>query len=85
MLPQSIQRRSGKDPRLRVTTNTKENRIIARIVKVRIADLHIFNPGFYDCRISINLEVNLDRPDIDPNLAGSPSHSACSKARPVTP
>ena len=27
----------------------------------------------------------LNRPDMDPNLAGSPSHSACSRARPVTP
>ena len=27
----------------------------------------------------------LNRPDMDPNRAGSEPHSACSRARPVTP
>lgn len=70
VLPQSLQRRQGsgtRQPRLRITRNdSKEGRpVTARIVKLPISNLHIFNPGWnYDCRISINLEVNLDRPDL---------------------
>ena len=63
-LPESLQRRSdkGRPPRLRVTTDNKTGNVIARIVKIPIAHLHIFNPGSpYDCRISVNLEVNLNR------------------------
>lgn len=67
LLPPSIHQRSNKDhgPRLRITTNTKTSAVVARIVKIRIADLHIFDPSSaYDCRIALNLEVNLNRPDI---------------------
>lgn len=69
-LPRSIQQRQGtRKPRLRVTRRHAKdgsNAIVARIVKVTIANLHIYNPGDnFDCRISINLEVNLDRPDLD--------------------
>ena len=68
-LPQSLQGRRDKnrEPRLRITTDTrKPNNVLARIVKIPINQLHIVNPRqSYDCRISINLEVNLDRPDID--------------------
>jgi hypothetical protein len=69
LLPQALQRRhnSKKEHRLRVTKDTRTGHIIARLVKMKIADLHIYNPGSYDCRITINLEVNLNRPDIDPN------------------
>ena len=51
-----------RPPRLRITHDDKTpgRPIVARIVKLPIANLHIFNPGHnYDCRISINLEVNL--------------------------
>lgn len=69
VLPQSLQRRQGsRKPRLRITRNDKAQGrpVIARIVKIPISNLHIFNPApNYDCRISINLEVNLDRPDLD--------------------
>lgn len=35
-------------------------------MKVNIGHLQLFNPASnYDCRISINLEVNLDRPGLD--------------------
>jgi polynucleotide 5'-triphosphatase len=54
-------------PRLRVTKDQKTGKVKARIVKMRVADLHIFSPrSHHDCRISINLEVNLDRPGLDP-------------------
>ena len=73
-LPSSLQRRQNREPRVRITIDEdpkKEpharNRP-RRIVKVPINNLHIFNPHWnYDCRISINLEVNLDRPDLDPD------------------
>ena len=66
-LPQALQRRRGKrEPRLRVTKD--KTGVKARIVKIPIDHLHIYNPKYrYDCRISINLEVNLDRPDLDPD------------------
>ena len=60
--------------RLRTTVNDRAqpgtNPIIGRIVKIRLADLDIFCPGFaFDCRISINIEVDMhNRPDIDPSL-----------------
>ncbi|KAK3719463.1 hypothetical protein LTR37_004321 [Vermiconidia calcicola] len=68
MLPESLKRRrNNREPRLRITTDTKTGKIVARIVKINVSQLHIFNPLYnYDCRISINIEVNLDRPDIDP-------------------
>ena len=74
VLPPSLQRRRGKrEPRLRITTEDdakgERGQVKARIVKIPIDNLHIYNPNFrYDCRISINLEVNLDRPDLSPDI-----------------
>lgn len=68
-LPKAFQQRPlGRELKLRTTTDHKTNQITARIVKIHIADLHIFNPqGDYDCRITMNLEVNLLRPDLHPD------------------
>jgi hypothetical protein len=68
LLPESLQKRSNpkRENRLRITTDSKTRQVTARIIKHKIADLHIYNPASYDCRITINLEVNLDRPDIEP-------------------
>jgi polynucleotide 5'-triphosphatase len=65
-LPASVQKRPvGRELRLRTSRNTKTNEIIAHIVKVPLGDLHIQNPcDPYDCRISMNLEVNFP-PDVD--------------------
>lgn len=59
----------GHELRLRTSRKTKNpDEVIARIIKVNLGNLHIFNPDApYDCRISINLEVNLDRPDLNPD------------------
>lgn len=55
----------GRELKLR-TTIDKTGKVKARIVKVPLGDLHIFNPSQgYDCRISMNLEVNLERPGLD--------------------
>nr|POF24732.1 mrna-capping enzyme subunit beta [Quercus suber] len=68
-LPQAFQRRGvGREPRLRTTVDSKSGQVTARIVKVALGSLHIFNPNFdYDCRITVNLEVNLNRPDLHPD------------------
>ena len=65
-LPPSVQKRPvGRELRLRTSRNTKTNEVIAHIVKVPLGDLHIQNPcDPYDCRISMNLEVNFPT-DID--------------------
>ena len=69
-LPQALQRRqSGRPPRLRISRETLVNGQPekARIVKIPISNLHIYNPGTpkpFDCRISINLEVNLNKPNL---------------------
>lgn len=79
-LPQAVQRHRKLDRKLNLRTSrvidTPE--IKARIVKVKIDDLHIYNPtGEYDCRISINIEVNLNRPDLHPtDMEEEPSGDA---------
>lgn len=58
----------GRPPRLRVTRDSRTGEIRARIVKVNIDHLHIYNPqALFDVRVSVNLEVNLDRPGLDPS------------------
>lgn len=69
-LPEAIHKHNqrGRDLKLRTTIDSKTKVLKARIVKVKVADLHIFNPGpNYDMRISINIECNLIRPDLDPH------------------
>lgn len=71
-LPEAAHRRKGqmrRDMKLRASTDDKTGQVTARIVKVPLGDhLHIFGAGDpYDIRISMNLEINLDRPGLDPN------------------
>ncbi|GAB7357148.1 hypothetical protein MBLNU459_g8141t1 [Dothideomycetes sp. NU459] len=67
------------NPRLRTTHNSRpkagENALLAKIVKIRLADLDILSPFTdFDCRISMNIEVDmLNRPDIDPSLIVEPA------------
>lgn len=69
-LPPSFRRRplqKGRDLKLRTTTDQINGNITARIVKSHVADLHIYNPQFdYDCRITVNLEANMNRPELAP-------------------
>ena len=47
--------------KVRVTHDQKSNQVLARIIKVRITDLDIYNPqSKLDCRISINFEMKYD-------------------------
>ncbi|TKA81193.1 hypothetical protein B0A55_02637 [Friedmanniomyces simplex] len=88
-LPPSFRRHARekrKDLKLRTTTNLATGEVEARIVKTKMADLHIYNPaGDYDCRISLNLEANMNHPhlasytdlsdDWAPGERGSPDRS----------
>jgi hypothetical protein len=76
LLPQSAQKRFRRELRLRTSTDQKTGQVTARIVKVKLAELQIHSPSdSYDCRISMNLEVNLDRPGIDVQaLTEEPTH-----------
>lgn len=67
-LPESARKRPLKrELRLRTTRDSRTGQVLARIVKIPLGDIHIYNPNEpYDCRISMNLEVNLERPDLDP-------------------
>ena len=67
-LPEVARKRPiERELRLRTTVDDKTRQVKARIVKIPLAHLHIFNPADpYDCRISMNLEVNMDRPNMDP-------------------
>ena len=59
-LPESVRRRPvGRELRLRTSRDSRTGQILAHIIKVTLADLHIQSPEDpYDCRISMNLEVN---------------------------
>lgn len=47
-----------KPPRVRLSTDQKTGKLLASIIKVRLADLHIFSPRTeFDWRISISLEM----------------------------
>ncbi|KAJ9626986.1 hypothetical protein H2203_003444 [Taxawa tesnikishii (nom. ined.)] len=68
-----------RDLKLRTTTDVNKKNpkssVIARIVKIRLADMDIYCPTkAYDCRISINIEVDLhQRQDIpDPSILTLP-------------
>lgn len=63
-LPASI--RAELHPRqpkakVRVTTDKKTGKEIARIIKARVADIDIYSPNtVFDWRVSINIEMNVD-------------------------
>ncbi|KAF2858737.1 mRNA triphosphatase CET1 [Piedraia hortae CBS 480.64] len=66
----------GRDLNLRTTTDVKTGIVTARIVKINLAHMHIYSPhSNYDARISINLEVDLNRPELEPftDLVEAPS------------
>ena len=73
---------SNHTTRLRTTIDVDPKRkstadlpILARICKVRLADLDIYSPHtVFDLRLSINIEVDLNnRDDIEPSLIVVPS------------
>jgi polynucleotide 5'-triphosphatase len=73
ILPAAV--RQQHNPRhaikIRVTHDQKTKQVLAKIIKVRIADLNIFMPRQpLDCRISINFEMRYDG-DVEEIIAQS--------------
>lgn len=63
-LPKSINQmlnsRRHSKPKARITTDQKTGRLLAKVIKVRVADLDVYSPKTdYDFRISINLEKSM--------------------------
>lgn len=57
-----VEARGMRSPSVRVTTE-RGGRVVAKIIKVKVADLHIYFPLCdLDCRISVNVEVDYDGP-----------------------
>lgn len=57
-----IEDKRARMPSIRVTRD-KNNRIIAKIIKVKVDDLHIHMPkALLDCRITVNVEVDYHGP-----------------------
>ena len=49
--------------KVRVTYDQKTNEVLAKIIKARIADIHLYFPDSpLDCRVSVNLEMDWDGP-----------------------
>lgn len=64
-LPQSILHtltaRHSSKAKVRITTDQKTGNTLAKIVKVRLADLDVYSPSTeFDYRVSVNLEKNLE-------------------------
>ena len=48
-----------RDPKVRITTAKNDNKLLAKIIKCRLADIDVVSPRTkFDWRISVNLEMN---------------------------
>ena len=64
-------------PKVRVTYNQATNEELAKIIKARIADINLHFPALpFDCRISINLEMDWEGPTKDLIEAGAAGRSS---------
>ncbi|PSR78063.1 CYTH-like domain-containing protein [Coniella lustricola] len=71
ILQSIIDARGLRSPSVRVTTE-RGGRVVAKIIKVKVADLHIYFPMCdLDCRISVNVEVDYEGP-VDEQPDGGP-------------
>ena len=60
MLPPSLLQ-YARNAKLRISTDKATGRVVATIIKGRMADLHICNPfSSLDCRISVSFEMKVD-------------------------
>lgn len=70
--------RSAKRTKVRITTDQKSGEVLAKIVKVRLADIDIYSPRTpFDWRVSVNVEMDfkgdmreLIEPDKRPGKSG---------------
>lgn len=61
-IPPVLRQRMRNDASIRVTTD-RSGRLVAKIVKVHISNLHIFLPNCgLDCRITVNVEIDFPGP-----------------------
>jgi len=48
-----------KQPKVRITTDDKSGEILAKIIKMPVADIHVYCPRtLFDWRISVNIEMD---------------------------
>lgn len=63
LLPGCVRSLLRHSPRARVTYDQRTKEVLAKIVKARVADLHIHMPNSpVDCRLSVNLEMDWPGP-----------------------
>ncbi|CZT18511.1 uncharacterized protein RCC_04356 [Ramularia collo-cygni] len=77
LMPEALMKRNRRgDIKLRTSRRDKDGKVTGRIVKLSLAQLQIHSPfDSYDVRISMNLEVNLDQPDLDTlDITDNPTH-----------
>ncbi|KAK4225422.1 CYTH-like domain-containing protein [Podospora fimiseda] len=69
---------NNKMPKIRITHDQKTDKILARIIKARVADASLHLPKLpFDCRISVNLEWEWDGPveELDRIVAAAASRA----------
>ncbi|KAK0725232.1 CYTH-like domain-containing protein [Lasiosphaeris hirsuta] len=65
----------GRAAKVRITYDQKSKEVLAKIIKVRVADLSLHFPDSpLDCRISVNLEMDWDGPTEDLERLGAASN-----------
>lgn len=77
LMPETLMKRNRRpDLKLRTSKRDKDGAVTGRIVKLQLAQLQIHSPlDSYDVRISMNLEVNLDQPELDTMaITDNPTH-----------
>lgn len=77
LMPEALMKRNTRrDLKLRTSKRDKDGAVTGRIVKLPLSQLQIHSPNdSYDVRISMNLEVNLDQPNIDTfDITDNPTH-----------
>lgn len=67
LMPEALMKRNNRrDLKLRTSRRDTDGAITGRIVKLPLSQLQIHSPmDNYDVRISMNLEVNLDQPELE--------------------
>lgn len=67
--------RHRQGPRARVTYDQRTKEVLAKIVKARVADMHVHMPNSpVDCRLSVNLEMDWPGPveELEAEGGGNP-------------
>lgn len=77
-----VTRQGGtKSVRVRVTRDRRSGEVLAKIIKARIRDLHVYSPRHeFDWRVSVNVELNWDG-DLQSLLQTSSADHARNKDR----